>query len=310
MVVSVNNDIEIAKGKRLTIFGTLNMGKNTSIKVRAGAELVVDGGIITNQCGLTWKGIDVHGASNQPQIVPFPSSPQGKVVLKNGAIIEHANDAITTLDFQSPNSAGGVIEAENAIFRNNKRDIEFYKYNRHNLSYFNFVDFKVDTNYRFPTIKPRITMWGIKGLEFTACNFNTQHPNFLYQDDGSIQAQNVLRFFYNQSYEVPLILPDSTAPQRLAAPQHLPSLADVVEVKVYPNPARDFVTFEYQIGEIETEASIVVMDLSGRTIKVFSLSDPEGQVLWDTREVSQGQYLFVLKNQKGVIKSGQVSIIK
>lgn len=61
----------------------------------------------------------------------------------------------------------------------------------------------------------------------------------------SVQTQNILHFFYNQTYELPLYLPNSTAPQRLANPRNQISIKPTIELKAYPNPANNFVTFEY-----------------------------------------------------------------
>lgn len=190
MVTSINNDLVVPPGKRLTILGKLNMGEGTHIKVKYGGELIIDGGIITNECGLTWEGIDVEGTAYQPQSgagsLSFPNSLHGKVILKNAAIVEHATNAITTRgDGPIIWTAGGIIQAEDAIFRNNRRDIEFLEYKTQpNISYFENCDFLVDNDYRFTIIKPRVTLWGVRSVDFTACNFEIQNPNFLYQNDG------------------------------------------------------------------------------------------------------------------------------
>lgn len=190
-VVNAANDIIIPQGKRLTVKGTLNMGKNTSITLQKGAELVVDGGKITNLCNETWYGIRVTGDNAANQFGAFPNCAQGKVILKNGAIVEHANDAIVTSDYVNSNSAGGIIQADNAIFRNNKRDIAFLKYQNSingqlttNLSYFIDTKFLVDDNFRFPTAKQRVTLWDVNGVVFTACDFDITHPNFQFQREG------------------------------------------------------------------------------------------------------------------------------
>ncbi len=190
MVTSINNDIVVPPGKRLTILGKLNMGEGTHIKVKYGGELIIDGGIITNECGLTWEGIDVEGTAYQPQSGPgsltFPNSLHGKVILKNGAIIEHAKNAITTRGNSAIIwTAGGIIQAEDGVFRNNRRDIEFLEYKtQSNISYFENCNFLVNNDYRFSIVKPRVTLWGVRGVDFIACNFEILNSNFMYQGDG------------------------------------------------------------------------------------------------------------------------------
>ena len=185
MVTSVNNNIKVTSGVRLTVLGRLNMGEGTHIKVEKGGELLVDGGTITNECGLTWQGIYVNGDAVASQTGTFPTNPQGKVVLKNGATIEHAIDAISTQELNVVNSGGGIIEADDAIFRNNKRDIEFFELKLlASASYFNNCDFFIDADCRFTSLNPRVTMWAIGDVHFRGCDFEIQHPSFLYQGDG------------------------------------------------------------------------------------------------------------------------------
>jgi len=53
---------------------------------------------------------------------------QGTVELKNGAVIENAMNGITNWHPGDWNAMGGIIIANGATFRNNRRSIEFMKY--------------------------------------------------------------------------------------------------------------------------------------------------------------------------------------
>ena len=82
-------------------------------------------------------------------------------------------------------------------------------------------------------------------------------------------------------------------------------------IKAYPNPATDYVTFEYQMPQFVENAQLTVTDLTGKVVKNIQLQADKGQILWDTRSVQNGLYLYVLKDEKGnTLISGKVSIIK
>jgi hypothetical protein len=196
-------DIEIDPQARLTLKGTLNMAENTQIIVRPGAELHIDGGLITNLCGDTWKGIFVMGDNVSPQSCTFPNCGQGRIILENQARIEHAADAIMTSDPTASWGFGGIVFAEDASFRNNKRDVAFLKFTNStgsgqttkNISYFTRCEFMIDEGYRFPNAKQRVTLWNVDGVTFTACDFTIQNPSFRFSADGiySIDAGYVIK---------------------------------------------------------------------------------------------------------------------
>lgn len=71
----------------LTITGILHCTDSARIIVRPGGKLVVDGGTLTSACDAEmWPGITVLGHPGKRQWAQY----QGKVELRNGAVIEHA----------------------------------------------------------------------------------------------------------------------------------------------------------------------------------------------------------------------------
>jgi hypothetical protein len=119
-------DVVVAPGGKLTIKCSVSLPRGACILVRRGAQLIVDGGTITNLCdGQMWQGIVVEGNPNLPQ-TNFTSNGQGRVTLINGATIEHARYGIfaaRVLDanYQTFDHAytGGIVQATGAIFRDN-----------------------------------------------------------------------------------------------------------------------------------------------------------------------------------------------
>ncbi len=185
-IINSASTIRVKSGNRLTVKGILNMASESYILIEPGAELVVDGGIITNRCGDMWRGIQVWGDKNSPQTGTFPNHPQGKLILKNGAIIEHAvNGALISYDWQTGidnNKNGGIIQAENSTFRNNNRDVAFHQYvwesplpwllmYFENESYFKEVNFEINSDYRSNSQLGMVTMWDVHGVDFYGCTF-------------------------------------------------------------------------------------------------------------------------------------------
>ncbi|MCL2706472.1 MAG: hypothetical protein FWE72_09730, partial [Spirochaetaceae bacterium] len=175
--VKLYRDIIIESGAQLTITCKVLMPSSGKITIKPGGKLALDGGILTSSCPYKlWYGILVAGNDTLPQT---PESNQGVLELKNGAIIENANNAIATygLDLNgniSWSSFGGIIKADNTTFRNNRRSIEFMKYPPNgtnpvpqNVSYFNNCKFIVNDNNLFGNrpLWSQITMWAVTGVQ-------------------------------------------------------------------------------------------------------------------------------------------------
>ena len=101
--------------------------------IRPGGKLIVNGGTLTNACeGEMWEGIIVEGNPSLPQYAQL----QGSVILNN-ATVENARNAISTRGADSNavyEHTGGIIQATNTTFRNNRRSAEFLEYENHSGS--------------------------------------------------------------------------------------------------------------------------------------------------------------------------------
>jgi hypothetical protein len=188
----IADDLIIEAGATLTVTGTLRFADGVKIVVERGAKLIVDGGTLTKAQGCHddfWSGIEIWGDNAHNQFPTNLPTHQGMVVLRNGATIEHAREAIT---MQQPGvywTFGGVVQATDATFLNCRRSVEFLSYQNTtpggavipNRSYFHRVDFIVDENYRGgDDFYAHVSMWGVHGVSFTACNFeNRQNANTL-----------------------------------------------------------------------------------------------------------------------------------
>lgn len=163
------------------------MPDDAKIIVERGARLVIDGGLITSNCGELWQGIEVYGAGNlvahptRSEIIngthPMTSSSHGVLYIKNGGTIEFARNGITTTkydEFYNPSYYGGVILAINGNFFNNKRSAEFMPYNYNNMigaddnvCEFYQCHFEVNDNYPCSEVfSYHISMYNVHGVDF------------------------------------------------------------------------------------------------------------------------------------------------
>ena len=173
---TVTNNIHVAPGATLKIDNTtINIGKNVKITIAQGAKVEVVNSTLTNNCGYTWKGIEVWGNSAVTQ----SSSTQGSLIMTNSTI-EHAEEAIAVSKNGGTAYNGGIVQATKTKFLNNKRSISYMKYDYSNLGYFKGCTFKTDGNYRHSLpLLTHFSMWSVKGIKILGCTFETTN-NWAY----------------------------------------------------------------------------------------------------------------------------------
>jgi hypothetical protein len=181
----VGGNIIIESGNTLELSCLLSMPKDGKIIIQPGAKLIVDGGIITNSCGDYWQGIYVEG----DRFLPQTFENQGALILQNGAIIENAKDAVMLKGVDDDWAyTGGIIQATDATFRNNWRNVEFMSYQNtntqgqpiDNISYFTNCTFITDDETLHDTHTANVTMWDVTGVWFTNCTFTDERDNIDY----------------------------------------------------------------------------------------------------------------------------------
>ena len=84
---------------------------------------------------------------------------------------------------------------------------------------------------------------------------------------------------------------------------------NALTVNVSPNPASTWVAFEYSLPFGMKATNLQITDANGRIVETFEVSGPEGQKLWDIREVKPGVYFYSLATS-GFTKTGKIIISK
>lgn len=176
-------DLSIEPDATLTVTGTINIASGKKIIVKRGAKLIVNGGTLTNSCGMMWEGIELWGNSSASQ---YTTGAQGEVTIQNGALIENARKGIITIRDNSGtwdwSYTGGIIRASNSTFRNCRGAIGFLYYhnfhpvsgtNSNNRSYITNCTFETTAKLNDPLIGPdafismyEVDMVGIYGNTF------------------------------------------------------------------------------------------------------------------------------------------------
>jgi hypothetical protein len=204
------NDVE-HKAKIIVMRGEDNPG---TLYDKSAGTLIIDGGKLTNleNCDdpdVLWGGIEVWGRSNylnpslsKSQLRQDGIYWQGKIILKNEAIIENAEIGIllgksTGINSYDDYYAGGIIEVINngdpdepcAEFINNKTSVHFRPYKNFipnsiptvytdNLGNLNNCFFDLNSNYLGGEWQQEhIYLLSVNGVKIKGCTFEYNIPN-------------------------------------------------------------------------------------------------------------------------------------
>ncbi|MBM3435621.1 MAG: hypothetical protein FJY07_05315, partial [Bacteroidetes bacterium] len=179
------NPVHIPNGITLTINGKVAFTANGKLVVERGGQLILNGAYLTNTCGEMWKGVEVWGNPN----LSHSLGNQGKVLIVNGTLIEHALAAVRTVkviddqgegEFIDLNFSGGIVQSSNSEFRNNKNAVIFYKYpatgfTHQSTSFFSNCDFVTDDFYEGITTPDYfVRMYELNVIKFNYCRFSNE----------------------------------------------------------------------------------------------------------------------------------------
>jgi len=81
--------------------------------------------------------------------------------------------------------------------------------------------------------------------------------------------------------------------------------------KVYPNPATDYFTLEYNIGDVvSSNIEMVILDALGRKIMTKNLSKTRDEVLIDVNSLNKGVYSISFIVNGNVVSTQKLTIVK
>ncbi len=123
-----------------------------------------------------------------------------------------------------------------------------------------------------------------------------------------IQARNILQFIYGNEYNDCPNIPDPNTHKSAKVSIH-DLTSNMLNINASPNPANSWVSFNYSFPEGSTNSIIEIHNALGGLVYVINLTNYQGEVIWDTRNVKPGVYLYTLKSL-GTQKSGKLIITK
>jgi hypothetical protein len=196
----VTSNIVVPNGTTLTIKNcTINFSANTGVTIEPGGKVNILNAKLTNACRNFWKGIQVVGNSTLPQT----ATNQGTLTLANNSSIEYALCAISTARNGDIATTGAIISASNSTFKNNRRAVEYLKYNSFNASgnllnnvgSFNQCNFIIDNDYSLADYLCHISIWDVRGIKFLGCSFSTTKV-FPFDNEKNIGIRSIDAGFY------------------------------------------------------------------------------------------------------------------
>jgi len=125
----------------------------------------------------------------------------------------------------------------------------------------------------------------------------------------STMAKSILESFYVEKFPRCQPIEGKTSyKSQVTSPNQL-APAYGLSISAKPNPANDWVAFDYTLPEEAKSATLQIADANGKSIETHSLNGNRGQKLIDTRKWAAGQYVYTLKTA-GYTQSGKLIIVK
>ena len=197
----------IRENSTVTVTGRIKINENGKVIIKPGGKLVIDGGELTSVCSdKQWQGIEVWGVDSLNQNMVNGLSQQGCLVLKNGATIENAICAVNLCNPSDEHGSGGVVQATDAVFRNNGKSIRATDYSNYgqnpnveiaNASFFRQCSFTVDEDYiGDETFYSHVELSEVDGIRFYACSFSVDN------DVSQVSSSSSAITAYNAAFSV------------------------------------------------------------------------------------------------------------
>ncbi|MBK8443682.1 MAG: hypothetical protein IPL35_09835 [Sphingobacteriales bacterium] len=200
--IRMYEDIVVKSGATLTLQCEVRMPAEARIIVERGARLVVDGATITSACaGQRWQGIEVwgnpavaHTAAMLNAANALAADGPGVVQFSNDALIENAICAVSTTrrNYASPQEYyGGIVQAQECTFLNNRKSVEMLRYTLANVSAFTDCIFECTDS----QTHTGVSLWAVSNIPFKGCTFTNLQQYGITGLDASFMVARCVQFF-------------------------------------------------------------------------------------------------------------------
>jgi hypothetical protein len=103
--------------------------------------------------------------------------------------------------------------------------------------------------------------------------------------------------------EEEILLPSYSTLKRLSAVAEVTS-----ERNIYPNPAKDYFVFDYQLDKDDLDATLRLTNSQGKLLQQFTLSNPTSQKIIDLKGMADGLYYFTLKTKRNLVVLRKITV--
>ena len=165
-----------------------------------------------------------------------------------------------------------------------------------------------ETEAKEHTEQQAFMQWLIQHPEISEEQFEDL-SNFVESPSTSVSATALSLMIAHQliDYQEPYLVPDLTKSVEVKKPKAKPAVDKTTLLKVYPNPANEFITIEYIADSAENQLMIEVIDEKGRLVYNTNLTRKIDQIIIDTRTFKSGNYFIRLVSGNKSI--GNTSVI-
>jgi hypothetical protein len=122
------------------------------------------------------------------------------------------------------------------------------------------------------------------------------------RDRAATWAQNILCFYYNKC-RAPLTGGSGATPKARSVSNENVDQAILANLRIYPNPATNYVVFEVNLDTEPLSSAIVIQDIAGRVLKRMIVANKEQQLVLDSREFAPGTYSVLLQNNGATLQT-------
>lgn len=150
------------------------------------------------------------------------------------------------------------------------------------------------------------TIYELDSTEVSNLNLIAANSN----GTAGIEAKGILEMAFNQHFCNCIYGTDSTGYKSIGLlnPESLSQVYGF-EVRVEPNPAKEWTAFNYALPNDKMEGVIKICDVAGNMVTTFPISGKQGQKIWATQNIEPGVYFYTLYVSE-FSNTGKIVIIK
>ena len=195
----IKSIIRVKPTGKLTLTGCdVRFWNNAKLIVEDRGTVTLNNTVLTS-CDSMWQGVEVWGDKSKPQYILNGQNWQGSLVM-NRSTIENAKTAVALWRPNYYGTTGGIVKAENSVFRNNGKSVfACYYDNIHavngmildNVCRFDNCTFEINQDYKADVMfHKHVDLASVKGIKFNGCNFSVVQTEGVSPWNSGISSYN------------------------------------------------------------------------------------------------------------------------